>query len=101
MLKAYRGWGGIPQIFDESKGDWAGLRAGLKAVTNDAEYAACRASTVNAHYTSPEVSTSIWGLVAELGFSQGIAIEPGAGKGQFLETIPDGMHVQFTAVELD
>ncbi len=100
-LKSYRGWGGIPAIFDESKSNWAELRDKLKSVTTDAEYAACRASTVNAHYTSPEVSRAIWKLVSDLGFRAGSALEPGCGKGQFLETIPEKLSVNATGVELD
>ena len=53
VLAKYVGWGGIPQAFDPNNSAWASEYAELKAALTEAEYESARASTLNAHYTSP------------------------------------------------
>ena len=103
VLSLYKGWGGVPQIFDEGKPEWAELRDELKSLTSDKEYAECRASTVNAHYTSPEIASAMLKFIERIGIKNGHEIiEPGCGKGTFLETLPASLNgVKFTGVELD
>ena len=49
VLSRYVGWGGIPEVFDESKPDWSKEYAELKALLTPEEYEASRGSTLNAH----------------------------------------------------
>ena len=56
ILCRYTGWGGIPQIFvDGDSCKMPAQRDALKALLSEEEFAEARASTLNAHFTSPEV----------------------------------------------
>ena len=48
----------------------------LKNLLSEDEYAAARASTLNAHYTSPTVIRSIYDAVGQMGFETGNILEP-------------------------
>ena len=54
------GWGGLADAFDENKPNWSDEFAELYATLSPEEYAAARASTLNAHYTSPTVIKAIY-----------------------------------------
>ena len=59
ILSQYVGWGGLPDAFDDKKDSWAKEYTELKGLLSEEEYVAARASTLNAHYTSPVVIHSI------------------------------------------
>ena len=59
VLSQYVGWGGIPQAFDERNAAWADEYRELKYALTPEEYEMARASTLNAHYTSPTVIRAI------------------------------------------
>ena len=103
VLSLYKGWGGVSQIFDVTKPEWNELRGELKSLTTEKEYAECRASTVNAHYTSPEIASEMLKFMGQLGVKDGhTIIEPGCGKGTFIESLPQSMSdVKFTGIEID
>ena len=102
VLSKYRGWGGLSQIFGD-KPEWQDLQQELRSATTEAEFAACRLSTINAHYTDESVSAEMWKLVRFLGFEGGNVIEPGVGRGVFISGIPTEIAAQtlVTGVELD
>ena len=52
ILSRYVGWGGLADAFDETKAAWETEYLELKTVLTLEEYAAARASTLNAHYLS-------------------------------------------------
>lgn len=56
---------------------------------NDQQFNAASRSTLNAHYTTPEIIGGIWNVVEKLGFKGGSVIEPGAGIGHFIGTQPE------------
>ena len=60
VLSQYVGWGGLPDAFDDKKDSWAKEYTELKGLLSEEEYTAARASTLNAHYTSPVVIRSIY-----------------------------------------
>ena len=60
--------GGLADAFDPDKGNWAKEYQTLKNLLSEDEYAAARASTLNAHYTSPTVIRSIYDAVGQMGF---------------------------------
>ncbi|HVO24219.1 MAG TPA: helicase-related protein, partial [Candidatus Margulisiibacteriota bacterium] len=101
VLAKYVGWGGIPQIFDEKNAKFAQQRADLKTALTSAEYAAARASTINAHYTSPDVVRGMWQAMRDLGYPGGVTLEPGMGVGNFLGMAPEDLPNKFTGVEMD
>lgn len=70
-LSRYVGWGGLSDAFDETKENWKDEYLELYAALTPEEYEAARASTLNAHYTSPTVIKSIYDTLANLGFQSG------------------------------
>ncbi|MGI8590039.1 MAG: methyltransferase domain-containing protein, partial [Nakamurella sp.] len=99
MLAAWSSWGAIPQIFDESRDDWAAERAELRSLLSDTEWAAASRTTINAHYTDPAIVSAMWTAVGRLGLAEGQVLEPGAGSGTFIGLAPEGLRM--TGVELD
>ena len=101
-LSGYVGWGGIPEVFDESKSEWSKEYAELKALLTPDEYEAARGSTLNAHYTSPAVIRAIYEAVGSMGFEGGRILEPSMGVGNFFGLLPESMaNSQLYGVELD
>ena len=101
-LSGYVGWGGIPEVFDESKSEWSKEYAELKALLTPEEYEAARGSTLNAHYTSPTVIRAIYEAVGGMGFEGGRILEPSMGVGNFFGLLPESMQgSQLYGVELD
>lgn len=84
ILSRYVGWGGLADAFDENKPNWSDEFAELYATLSPEEYAAARASTLNAHYTSPTVIKAIYEAVGNMGFQTGNILEPSMGVGNFL-----------------
>ena len=102
ILSKYVGWGGLSDAFDESKPAWASEYQELKAALTDTEYAAARASVLNAHYTSPTVIRAIYEAVGNMGFQSGNILEPSMGVGNFFGMMPEGMTgSKLYGVELD
>ena len=102
VLSKYVGWGGIPNAFDDSKPDWADEYAELKDALTPDEYSAARASTLNAHYTSPTVIRSIYEALGNMGFKTGNILEPAMGVGNFFGMLPEDMREsKLYGVELD
>lgn len=102
ILSGYVGWGGLADAFDERKGNWATEYLELKTVLTPEEYTAARASTLNAHYTSPTVIHAIYDAVEQMGFRQGNILEPSMGVGNFFGLLPESMQQsRLYGVELD
>src|SRR5699024_7250297 len=99
ILARWSSWGAIPQVFDESNGQWEPQREQLRGLLSSDEWAAARRTTINAHYTDASYVRQIWDTVAGLGVSEGEVLEPGAGAGTFIGMAPDG--VKMTGIELD
>ena len=102
ILSRYVGWGGLADAFDENKPNWADEFAELYATLSPEEYAAARASTLNAHYTSPTVIKAIYEAVGNMGFQTGNILEPSMGVGNFFGLLPEQMQgSKLYGVELD
>ena len=102
VLSRYVGWGGLPDAFDESKPGWASEYQALKAALTPEEYTAARASTLNAHYTSPTVIRAIYEAVGNMDFQTGNILEPSMGIGNFFGMLPENMRgSRLYGVELD
>ena len=102
ILSRYVGWGGLADAFDESKDNWKDEFAELYATLSPEEYAAARASTLNAHYTSPTVIKAIYEAVGNMGFQTGNILEPAMGVGNFFGLLPQEMQgSRLYGVELD
>ena len=102
ILSRYVGWGGLADAFDENKPNWSDEFAELYATLSSEEYAAARASTLNAHYTSPTVIKAIYEAVGNMGFQSGNILEPSMGVGNFFGLLPEQMQgSKLYGVELD
>ena len=55
VLSKYVGWGGLAQAFDENNSAWSSEFTELYMLLSPDEYESAKASTLNAHYTSPTV----------------------------------------------
>ena len=102
ILSRYVGWGGLAEAFDETKAVWETEYLELKTVLTPEEYAAARASTLNAHYTQPIVIESMYQTLENLGFTKGNILEPSMGVGNFFGMLPENLNQsKLYGVELD
>ena len=102
VLSQYVGWGGLADAFDPDKDSWAKEYKELKGLLSEDEYAAARASTLNAHYTSPTVIRAIYDTVEQMGLITGNILEPSMGVGNFFGMLPESMAgSRLYGVELD
>lgn len=103
VLAKYVGWGGLADVFDESKeGQWEVARSFLKENLSPSEYEAARESTLTAFYTQKTVIDGVYKTLSDMGFKQGNILEPSMGVGNFIGNIPDEMNKsKFYGVELD
>ncbi|MFN0191458.1 MAG: Eco57I restriction-modification methylase domain-containing protein, partial [Aestuariivirga sp.] len=102
VLVKYVGWGGLKQAFNQEDKSWDKEYRELADLLTPAEYAAARASTLNAHYTSRPIVRGVWAALAKMGFSRGRVLEPAAGIGHFIGLAGAARSgSSFTAIELD
>jgi hypothetical protein len=104
VLARYVGWGGMPNVFGyPPPQEWKATASAVKELLTEDEYESARASTPNAHFTSPAVIQAIWSGLQRLGLKQGAQVlEPALGVGHFFGLMPEetqGGHK--TGVELD
>ena len=102
-LAKYVGWGGLSEVFDDSKtGQWDDARKYLKSTLSAKEYAAARESTLTAFYTPKDVIDGIYEGLRHLGFDGGNILEPSMGIGNFIGNVPEELkNSKFYGVELD
>lgn len=87
ILSRYVGWGGLTDCFDERHGKYLEL----KSLLDEDEYAAARASSLTAFYTSPVIIRAMYQALEQMGFRQGNILEPSCGVGNFIGMLPDSM----------
>lgn len=98
ILSRYVGWGGLADCFDERHGKYLEL----KSLLDEDEYAAARASSLTAFYTSPVIIGAMYQALSQMGFAQGNILEPSCGVGNFIGMLPDSMAAsKVYGVELD
>lgn len=109
LLVQYTGWGGMPQPFAADWAvprDWQGVREELTGLLTPEEFASARASTPNAHYTSPSVIRGMWRALERMGFQPNelyAVLEPSMGAGHFFGLMPEEIagRAQRVGIELD
>ena len=84
VLVRYVGWGGLPQVFDVNSREWFKEQVELSELLTDEEHTSARASTLNAHYTSPVIVRGMYAALAQFGFKHGRILEPACGLGHFV-----------------
>ncbi|MDR2771013.1 MAG: hypothetical protein LBB57_03130, partial [Clostridiales Family XIII bacterium] len=102
VLSRYVGWGALQHAFDPDRAEWANEYAELKALLTPEEYESARATTLNAHYTSPAVIKAIYKAAENMGFRTGNVLEPSCGIGNFFGLLPESMaDSKLFGVEID
>ena len=103
ILAKYVGWGGMPQAFDHANEQWSKEYKQLRELLTDDEYKAAAESTLNAHYTSPEIIGAMYKALNNFGFNGGNVLEPAMGVGNFFGCMPESMNndSRLYGVELD
>lgn len=103
ILAKYVGWGGLSDVFDESKeGQWKEARSFLKENLSQSEYEAARESTLTSFYTPKTIIDGVYKTLSDMGFKSGNILEPSMGIGNFIGNLPDEMRrSKFYGVELD
>src|SRR5260370_11060617 len=98
-MARWSGWGAAPEVFDDTRQEFAWARGELAALLTPEELAAAARNTLNAHYTGADLVKAMWDGVRQLGFTGGQVLEPGCGSGNFIGFAPES--AQVTGVELD
>ena len=83
-LIRYTGWGGLASNIESR------IKL-LRQVATDDEISAFRQSSLDAHYTPPDLIRDMWEMAVDAGFTGGSVIEPGAGIGRFAFYMPDSL----------
>lgn len=81
--------------------DWGKEKLQLLEALNPEDYAQARASTLNAHYTSPVVIKSMWEAIRRLGWDGGKMLEPAVGVGHFFGLMPTDLAARTARVGVD
>ena len=98
VLSRYVGWGGLADCFDDRNAHYEEL----KSLLSDDEYAAARASSLTAFYTSPVIVEAMYQALGQMGFQTGNILEPSCGVGNFIGMLPEAMAgSKVYGVELD
>src|SRR6266567_825156 len=93
VLVRYAGWGALAQVFERPsriREEWRPVAAEVRELLTEAEYQSARATTPNAHYTSPLVIQAIWNGLQTLGVAGAVEVlEPAMGIGHFFGLMPE------------
>lgn len=102
-LRRYSGWGGLPQLFDESFHQYDYYRKQLKEMLTDEEYANARSSTLNSHYTPQIIIDSMYKAIQNMDLPRDARIlEPSCGTGNFISRMPNSFSdSEITGIEID
>jgi N12 class adenine-specific DNA methylase len=102
ILVKYTGWGGLSEAFKESpEGNWLERTTALKEALTPNEYAKAARSTLNAHYTDPDIIDSVWTAVCRMGYNGGPTLEPATGVGHFFGKRPTHLPIEMFGIEQD
>jgi hypothetical protein len=105
ILARYSGWGALANVFEPyPPREWEKTADELRQLLTADEYASARASTPNAHFTSPVVISGVWQALERLGLADGAQVlEPSMGVGHFFGLMPEAFTPgsRRTGVELD
>ncbi len=103
VLVKFPGWGWTGNLLNPKNAHPEALRHAayerITAALTPEELSTARKATLNSHYTSPTVISSIWDAIARFGLKEGTAVEPSAGVGHFIGMGPESL--TWEAVELD
>ncbi|MDH5257368.1 MAG: hypothetical protein OEX07_05155, partial [Gammaproteobacteria bacterium] len=106
-LVKYTGWGASElanKLFPskaEPTGSWKELHDELRELLTEDELKSAARSTQYAHYTSKPIIDAIYKAISNFGLTNGLAIEGGAGTGNFIGLMPSSFDIHYAGVEMD
>lgn len=100
-LLRYTGWGAVPKVFDAP--EHQEVRAELQTLLSEKGYKQAMGSVNSAFFTPFEVCSAMWHWIAQAGFTGGKILEPSAGIGNLIGTMPEAIasNSVVTAIEKD
>lgn len=106
ILKGYVGWGGLSNVFPNSKNEflnsaWQARNEQIKSLLTADEYLKANASITDAFYTPNMIIQAMWQAVDRLGVTGGVALEPSCGTGRFIYENQKSENFKFIGVEID
>jgi len=105
VLGRYSGWGALSNVFHPyPRSDWQEIARDVQQHLDAEEYESARASTPNAHFTSPVVIQALWQAMERFGLgARAQILEPSMGVGHFFGLMPPSLlpGCRRTGVELD
>lgn len=109
IMAKYVGWGrsefseGLFKEYGGTAEKWEKERGIFKNLLGEEEFESARASTLNAHYTTPRLADAMWRMAGRMGFRSGRILEPAVGSGIFFGTMPGAAKERssLVGVELD
>ncbi len=83
----------MPNVFGYAlPGEWQSVSRAVKELLTGPEVESARASTPNAHFTSPLVIEAIWNGLQQFGLREGAQVlESAMGVGHFFGFMPESM----------
>ena len=91
-LRGYSGWGGVPQLFDETFSNLKYWRDAIKSRLTPEEYANARRTTLTSHYTPQVIIDAMYKTIRNMGLPKNSRIlEPSCGTGNFIARMPHDM----------
>ena len=99
-LALWSGWGALPELVDERNESAKARR--VRQLLTPAELKAAGRSTINAHYTMPEIAVAMWQMAdRSLGRRAERVLEPGCGSGIFFASAPGARRSGLVGIEKD
>lgn len=99
VMSKYVGWGGLADVFDESKtGQWQAVRDFLNENLTEEEINKIKESTLTAFYTPKTVINAIYNYLDSNNITEGNVLEPSCGIGNFFKA---DSNLKYTGIELD
>ena len=102
ILRSWKSWGGCAKAFDPNQTDqkWKEIQDSLEFLLSDSDKIKAMDTTINAHFTNPDLVKSIIQLTDKLLPNGGKALEIGCGSGTFIRE-SDSDKWRFTGIEID
>lgn len=101
-LSLWSGWGPIaPALERKPAKEWIPVADALETLLTADELNAARDIVDTSFYSSSAVTSAIFDLLRESGFTGGRILEPGCGSGNFMSSTPPDLDVDWTGVEID
>lgn len=89
ILAGYTGWGGLPQVFNNSDVVWKDQYSYLKSILTYNQYEQARGSTLTSFYTPIKLIHSIYNALDHIGFEHGRILDPSIGSGNMFGGMPE------------